>query len=128
MKKQQIRISNQDELNKHLQYTSPFTWIALGLIVALLAGFFAWSFLFKLTIKLTGKADVENGAVTLHLENSDLGKLKVGQKVYIAELEGEIISFNDDQPVVSSFALENGEYTYKIVIGEMRPIDFLLSK
>ena len=44
------------------------------------------------------------------------------------ELEGEIISFLDDQPVVSNFELADGEYTYKVIIGEKRPIDFLFGK
>ena len=128
MKKEQVRISNPDELNKHLQYTSPLTWILLFVVTAVLISFFAWSFLYKLTIKLTGKADVSSGEVTLHIKDTDINKLEIGQKVYIADKEGEIISFVDDQPKVTDFALDDGEYTYTIVIGQTRPIDFLLSK
>ena len=128
MKKEQVRISNPDELNKHLQYTSPLTWILLFVVTAVLISFFAWSFLYKLTIKLTGKADVNSGEVTLHIKDADINKLEIGQKVYIADKEGEIISFVDDQPKVTDFALDDGEYTYTIVIGQTRPIDFLLSK
>ena len=128
MKKQQIKISNPDEFNKYLQHTSPMTWIVLGLTIALMIAFFAWSFLFKVKIKLTGQAEVTSGAVTLHIKDSDLNKLEVGQKVCIKNLEGEIISFLDDQPVVSNFALDNGEYTYTLVLKETRPINFLLGK
>ena len=52
-------------------------------------------------------------------------KLKVGQKVYILDQVGEIVSIRDRQPVVSSFSLVDGEYEYTL-INEMRPIDFLV--
>ena len=128
MKKQEIRISNPEEFNKHLQHTSTVTWIILGLVTALLISFFVWSCIYKLTIKLTGKADISGGEVTLHVKDSDLKKLQVGQKVYIENKEGQILSFLDKQPVVSTFELSDGEYTYNVVIGEMRPVDFLLGK
>jgi len=127
MKKQQIRISNQEEFNKHLQHTSPVTWIVLGLSIILLVAFFVWSFLFKMTVRFSGQASVNNGAVTLSISNSDIKKLKAGSKIYINDIEGEIISFVDNKPVVSNFALEDGEYTY-LAVGEARPIDFLLNK
>ena len=128
MKKQKIKISNPDEINKHLQHTSPATWIILGLVTILVVSFFIWSALYKLTIKIIGKADITSGSVTLHIKDADLNKLAVGQKVYIKDKEGKIISFLDEQPVVSSFDLIDGEYTYKVVIKEMKPIDFLFKK
>ena len=45
----------------------------------------------------------------------------------VNDIEGEIISFTDNKPVVSNFALEDGEYTY-VAVGQSRPIDFLLNK
>ena len=77
MKKQQIRISNQEEFNKHLQHTSPATWIVLGLVVALLIAFFAWSFLFKLTVRFSGQADIVGGEVTLHISKEKLSHLRI---------------------------------------------------
>ena len=127
MKKQQVRISNQEEFNKHLQHTSLATWIVLGLVVAMLIAFFAWSFLSKLTVRFSGQAEVLSGAVTINMTSSELKKVKVGSKIYINDIEGEIISFTNNQPVVSNFALEDGEYTY-VAVGEARPIDFLLNK
>ena len=128
MSRKKIRISSPDEINKHLQSTSPFTWIILIAVIALLIAFFTWSFVYKLTVKITGKADISSGAVTLHLSNADLNRLQVGQKVYIEDKEGEILSFNDKTPTVSTFDLSDGEYTYTLIVGQMRPIDFLLGK
>ena len=128
MKKEKITISSPDDLNKHLQHTSPATWIVLGLSIAVMVAFFAWSMLAKLTIKVIGKANIASGVVTLNVKAADLEKLKEGQKVYIADKEGTILSFNDKQPVVSTFTLSDGEYDYTIVIKEMRPADFLLGK
>ena len=129
MKKNTASVSNQDELNKYLQHTSPVTWIILGLVIAILLGFFVWSFIYKLKIKITGSATIVSNEVTLHVDDADLGKLQAGQYVYISGKEGSILSINDDgQPVVSNFDLANGEYTYTVIIKEMRPIDFLIAK
>ena len=124
MKKAQKPITNSDELNKNLSYSSPATWITLSAVIVLLAGFFVWSFVYKIPLKLSGMADVAGGAVTLHVEESKLSSLKEGQKVVISGLEGQIVSFNEGQPVVSSFALEDGEYNYYVVLEEIKPIDF----
>lgn len=127
MKKKNITISNPDDFNKHLQHTSPVTWIVLFLVLAILVSLFAWAFLYKLKIKIMGKADILNGEVTLHIKSADLDKLQVGQKVYINEKEGEIISFIDEKPKTTDFELSDGEYTYTIIIKEARPIDFLFN-
>ena len=127
-KKKNVTIANPDELNKHLQYSSPVTWIALSLVILLLVGFFTWSFLFKIKGKVTGNAVVNSGVVTLNVRESSLSKLKVGQKVYISEKEGEILSFDENrQPVVTNFSIADGEYPYYVVI-ELKPISFLLDK
>ena len=129
MKKKAQTISNPEELNKYLQRTSPSTWIVLGLIVTILLGFFVWSFVYKFKTKITGLATITSGEATLNVNNADLGKLEVGQKVYINDKEGEILSFYDNgQPKVSAFTLDNGTYTYTIFLKEMRPIDFVIGK
>ena len=128
-KNKNVSVSNPDELNKYLQHTSISTWVGLGLVTAILLSFFVWSFIYKIKIRLSGNASITGGVVSLTVNDSDLDKLKVGQYVYISNLEGKITSIKDDgQPVVSNFALDNGEYTYSIVIREMRPIDFLIGK
>ena len=126
-KKERIGISNPDELNKHLQYTSVTTWVVLGAVILSLVGLFTWSFVYKIQEKITGKASISSGAVTLTIEESQKPRLAVGQKVYIADKVGEIKSIDDGNPIVSLFDLEDGSnYTYTIVIKEMRPIDFLI--
>jgi len=126
MKKQSKNITNLDELSKHLKYSSPIIWISLSIIISILLGFFVWSFIYKIKVKITGIADINNGMATLHVDEAKLNELKEGQKVYISNQEGQILSFNDNQPVVSTFTLDDGEYDYYIVIKEIRPIDFLL--
>lgn len=127
MSKKQVAISNPDDLNKTLSYSSPATWITLGVVIIILVGFFVWSFIYKIQVKVTGKATINSGSVTLHVNENDLPSLKEGQKVYISGVEGQILSFNDEQPVVSSFTtLSDGEYDYYVVVNEIKPIDFWL--
>ncbi len=129
MSKKNVTISNPDELNKHLQYSSPVTWIILSLVILLIAGFFTWSALYKLDVKVSGNATISGGVATLNVNEDSLSKLEVGQKVYISKQEGEILSFDENkQPVVSNFPISDGEYPYYIVIKQIRPINFLIDK
>jgi len=129
MKKNTANVSNPDELNKYLQNASPVTWIIIFLVVVIIAGFFAWSFLARIKVRITGNASISSHVATLHVEEKDLERLEVGQVVTINNQEGKILSFNDDKtPVVSSFTLDDGEYTYSITVREIRPIDFFIGK
>lgn len=126
MKHKTDPISGPDELDKRLQSTSFVTWLVLGLIFLILVGLFAWASIFKLKISLTGKAVLNSGVATLTIKDDDLEKLKEGQLVYINDKEGKILSFNDDHsPVVSTFDIADGEYTYTIILEEKRPISFV---
>ena len=128
MKKKTKSIANPEELNKNLQYSSPISWIVLTSVVLLLAVFFVWASVYQIQIKVTGTASIQSGQASLVVEEASLKKLEVGQKVYIAGIEGEILSFNDDEPVVSDFSLADGDYAYYIVIKEVKPMDFLFSR
>jgi len=127
MNKDKISISSPDDLNSHLQRTSIITWLTLILVILVLGAFFVWASIVKIPVKVTGDAHIQNGNVTLHVEEKDLEKLKVGQTVYILEVKGEILSIEEDgQPVVSSFDLPDQDTKYTILIEEIRPIEFLL--
>lgn len=127
MKKEDISITNPDELDKHLQHSSPLTWIILLTVIAVLIGFFAWSLIYKIAVKITGSALVSSGVATLNVDKSSSSKLKEGQKVIVAEQEG-LLSFNEEsQPIVKGLTLADDEYTYVTYV-EMRPFDFLIGK
>lgn len=128
MKNRGSTISSPEELDKRLQSTSFVTWLILGIISLMLVGLFVWASIYKIKIRLTGKASVTSGVATLVVKDGDLSKLKKGQLVYINNQEGKILSFNDDNtPVVSSFTCEDGIYDYTIIIGEKTPISFVFS-
>ena len=87
MKKTVKKISSPDELNKTLQYTSPFTWIILGISILFLAAFFSWASLYKLKVKISGSAFINDKHVALVIDESKKSKLKEGQKVIINNIE-----------------------------------------
>lgn len=125
MKKKQAKITNPDELNKNLSYNSPVTWIVLGSVILLLLGFFAWSFIYKIQIKLSGTATVSSGAVTLTLDDQQkLNELRVGQKVFVSGDEGVISSLDGSLPEVSEITLADGQYSCYVLIKELKPIEF----
>ena len=129
-KKSALTISSPDELNKGLQHTSPITWVILVSILALLLVFFAWGMFTRLPAKLSGSATVTDGVATLRYKTSEAKDIKVGLKVYINDKEAEILTVFADTNTAetTSFDLENGNYTYYVVIKEIRPLDFLLGK
>ena len=125
MKKKQVKISNPDELNKNLSYNSPVTWIVLGTVILLLVGFFAWSLIYKIQVKLFGTVTNTSGAITLILKDeSKSGEIKVGQKVYVTGDEG-VISSIDGSIKVSDITLADGQsLDCYVVINELKPIEF----
>lgn len=127
MKKKTINFSGPDDLNKHLQHTSPITWIILSFASVALVAFFVWSSIFIMHIKVAGEAVVKNGEVTLSIEEDDLKKLSVGQSFYIADKEGTVVSFDDNgNALLSYFDLADGSYS-DLAYGK-RPIEFLIGK
>ena len=125
MKKNAPTISNPDELNHHLQHTSLGTWVVFGVVVALLAGLFAWGFFGTLTLKITGMASVVDGQASLVVSSIDRAKLAQGQKVYILQQEGEITSLSKEKPLAASFALVDGEYPFTVVLRVIHPIELM---
>ena len=125
MQKKQVKISNPDELNKNLSYNSPVTWIVLGTVILLLVGFFAWSLIYKIQVKLFGTVTNTSGAITLILKDeSKSGEIKVGQKVYVTGDEG-VISSIDGSIKVSDITLADGQsLDCYVVINELKPIEF----
>lgn len=127
MKKPVQSIASPEALNKRLQKTSPATWAVLFGVIALLIGFFAWSFFATISVKLTGSASVVSNQASLQIKEKDLAKVNVGQKVYILEQVGEVISKEGNTIIASPFNLNDGEqYTYTLVVRELHPINFLI--
>ena len=126
MNKKVEKISSPDDLNKFLKHTSPATWIILGLSICLLLGLIISAFFVRITDKIQGIANVKDGEVILVISESNKRKLEEGQKVYILDQIGVIDSVTNYVPVISGFALDDGEYNYTINVKEIRPIDFLI--
>ena len=64
-----------------------------------------------------------------YLNETNLDKLAVGQKVYIGDKEAEVLSVGDDGKVkVSQVPIADGDYDCYVVIRQIKPISFLLSE
>lgn len=128
MKRKNPSIANPDELNKHLQHSSPLTWVILGVVIALLAALFTWSALGTVRFKLLGKASVLQGEATLVVETKDRTKLALGQKVVINGKEGSITFLTDEAALAGPFELADGDYSYYVVLAEKHPIEFFFGR
>ena len=128
-KKNEYEIKSPEDLNKQLRSAKPFTWCVLVAVILTLTALFLWSFFTKITYKIEGIAHISSGEATLVIDKKRLPELEVGQKVYISNIEGQIMSIKDDRtPVITTFELEDGDYTYLLIIKIIRPIDYFTRK
>ena len=129
MKKENVSIASPEELDKHLQSSSPMTWIVLFSTIAAMLALFVWSCVYELPIKLSGAATVEAGQASLVVEEQYKDKLIEGTEVYILDQPGKV-TYVEDKAVVSNLNLADGRYTYrtKIEIRRIHPIEYLLKR
>ena len=125
MKKSEANISSPEELNRHLQRTSPATWIILATVAGMLLSLFLWSVLVVVPLRIFGTAEVLDGEATLHMDMEDRTKVAVGQKVVISGKEGSITFVEGESVMASILGVPSGEYQYYVVYREIRPIEFL---
>ena len=119
------KVTTPEDLNKSLKSTHPITWVVLTSVLLCLVAFFVWSILAEIEYKIKGTATLVGGEATLNIEEKNLSKLKVGQKVVISSKEGKIEEIKEDgYPIVSNFELNDGDYEYYIVIKTIKPIDY----
>lgn len=119
------KMNSPEQLNNSIKSTHPITWIALISVIIVLFGFFVWATVAKISYKIKGIASISSKTVTLSIEEKDLSKLQVGQKVVISHIEGSITSINEDgYPEVTNFDLEDGSYDYYIIYKTVSPIHY----
>ena len=123
------RISGPEELDKILKKTNPLVWVVLGVIIALLLDLFLWAFLGTLEQKVSLPAKVSETKVAAFADETSKESLAVGQKVYIGDKEGTILSIeNDGKVTISEVPVADGEYDCYVVIRQIKPINFLLDE
>ncbi|MBE6126661.1 MAG: hypothetical protein E7182_01600 [Erysipelotrichaceae bacterium] len=125
MKKSEANISSPEELNRHLQRTSPVTWVILASVAVSLLSLFLWSTLTILPLRAFGTAEVLDGEATLLVQVDDRPKIAVGQKVIISGKEGSITFVEGSSVMASVFDVADGEYPFCVIYREVRPIEFL---
>ena len=123
------KISSSEKLNDYLKATSIFTWILLGIVIFCLLGIFIWSFSAKITYKIEGEARINGGILSIEIDEKRLNELSVGQVVYVGSCEGVIKSIGEDnKPIISGIDLEDGEYSYTIILKTIHPIEYLFNR
>ena len=120
-------IASPEELNEKLQHSSVWTWLVLGISFLLLGGVFGWAAFGTVEMKAYGTADLVSGVATLHLDEKDASKVAVGQCVYIEGKQGEIYDVSS-LPLAKQFDLPDQEYSFYVVVKQMKPIEFLWGK
>ena len=128
-KKVNKNISGPEELDKILKRTNPVVWIVLGAHILLLLIFFLWTILATIEQKVEMTAVVSDQNVAIYSEEESVKSIAAGQKVYIDDEAGTVLSVEDDGTVlISDMPLKDGAYKCTIVIREIKPVEFLMNK
>lgn len=128
-KKVNKNISGPEELDKILKRTNPVVWIVLGAHILLLLNFFLWTVLATIEQKVEMTAVVSDRSVAIYSEEESVKSISAGQKVYIEDEAGTVLSVEDDGTIlISDMPLKDGAYKCKIVIREIKPVEFLMNK
>ena len=129
-KKAMDRISSPEDLTGYLRVTSPGVWLILLAVIALLAGVFAWSAAGTLETTANATAVVEDHTAVVVASGQSADALEAGMPLRIASREYVIASVDHDEygraTAYAEVTLPDGTYEAKVVVEQIRPIEFLL--
>ena len=129
-KKAMNRISSPEDLTSYMRVTSPGMWIILAAVIILLAGLFAWAAVGTLETTVDATAVIQNHTAQIVATGQGAEELKAGMQLRIASQEFVIASVNYDEygraAAYAELPLPDGSYDAAIVVGQTRPIEFLL--
>ena len=129
-KKAMARISSPEDLTSYLRVTNPSMWIVLAAVIALLVGLFAWSAVGTLETTADATAIVQNHTARIVAAGEDADSIQAGMPLRIVSEEYVIASVDYDEygraTALAEVPLPDGTYDAKIVVEQIRPIEFLL--
>lgn len=143
------RMSTPEQLDQYLQVTKPSTWVLLGAVIAILAGFLTWGCLGKLTTTIHVAVYVQGEECVCFIPEKAYDSLKekeikIGNETYklvhtgyaktytdnlpdSIKLAGELADGSVVQPLVVDGTLAEGVYTGEMVVDRISPISFILN-
>ncbi len=88
------KIESPDELDKYVKVTNPKIWILLLAIIVLLVGGCIWGFFGRLNTVVKGACISIDGKQECVVNESDAGKIQIGNTVKIANAFGVITNID----------------------------------
>ncbi len=123
------RISSPEELNDYLKVTNPGVWLVLAAVVALLAGFFVWSFAGELTTVLPGAAVVKEGQATVVVQQTSPKELTREMPLTVGGKTAAVLDVWKEEGadmLAAQVDLPDGTYQAELTVENIHPISFLL--
>lgn len=124
-KKSIDRVSSPEQLNEYIRVANPGVWMVLAAIVILLIGAVVWGVVGHIDTTVTAVSVVENGTMRVYVKETDVGKIKLGQKVRMEDGEGTVAEIAAEPVMVDGQftdymchigALHSGEWVYAVVV------------
>ena len=121
------KVSSPEHLSDYLRVTNPGVWVALAVIILLLAGLLAWACVG--TLETTAEAKVIVAGHKAEICLTDGSSVEAGMPLRVAGQEVKIASVETDKYgrtlCYAELFLPDGIYDGMVVTEQTRPINFL---
>ena len=128
-KKSLDQISSPEQLTDYLRVTTPGIWMVLLVVIFLLSGVLAWSFLGTLETDVDATVIVEDHKAMVVISGGY--EIKPGMSLNILEKGHMIVNTVTDEYGrtigIADVGFPDGTYEGRVTVESMRPIDFLLT-
>ena len=126
------RVSSPEQLNEYLRVTSPASWVVFGAALLLIVSLLIWSSVTAVESYVAGKAEVQNGVLTLTFDDSKKAEnVEIGMDVRVGDTMTPVMSIGQDSDgnvfAVADTKLPDGSYEARVGYKSTQIIELLFN-
>ena len=119
------KINSPESLNDYVKVTNPSVWIILAGVLILIIGALVFGMVGKVDTKVNAVAEVNNGIITVYVDEADAQSIKTGMTVNIDGTVCEITNIPDrpvkaievDEYVLHVGNMDYSQWVYPVAVG-----------
>lgn len=119
------KINSPESLNDYVKVTNPSVWIILAGVLILIIGALVFGMVGKVDTKVNAVAEVNNGTITVYVDEADAKSIETGMAVNIGGTVCEITNIPDrpvkamdvDEYVLHVGNMDYSQWVYPVVVG-----------
>lgn len=129
------RSLSPENMNDYIRVIRPGVWVILTAVLVLLAAACVWGFFGFVESRVPVTAEAAGGTVVCRVEENQLTRVRVGQKVLIGEMTGEVHEIGTGTKDGYGYcmlrmdqAVDDGVYEGYIVTESIHPASFIFGR